>query len=150
MAVPQAAEEQVAAYVPDDVCSPIKVAVGSDMITSGLSFGDPLAPVGPPHGPGTLRELRQTGPRLTTPEGRAVAAALRWLAAHQLPDGGWSFHHALAPGCRGKCRNQGDLDEARIAATGLALLPFLAPARRRSTAATGRPFSVASTSCAAA
>jgi len=57
---------------------------------------------------------------------RAVALALKWLAAHQLPDGGWSFNHNLAPGCRGQCRNPGELGtQGRNAATGLALLPFL-------------------------
>ncbi len=55
----------------------------------------------------------------------AVALALKWLAAHQLPDGGWCFNHALASGCKGQCRNPGTLAEARLAATGLALLPFL-------------------------
>jgi hypothetical protein len=56
---------------------------------------------------------------------KAVALALRWLAAHQMPDGGWSFDHAAAPKCHGQCRNSGSMDEARNAATGLALLPFL-------------------------
>jgi hypothetical protein len=56
---------------------------------------------------------------------RAVASALLWLAKHQLPDGSWSFNHLLVPGCRGHCRNSGSLADARNAATGLALLPFL-------------------------
>ncbi len=56
---------------------------------------------------------------------RAVALALKWLAAHQLPDGGWSFNHALAPKCKGQCRNPGTELEARNAATAMALLPFL-------------------------
>jgi hypothetical protein len=43
---------------------------------------------------------------------RAVALGLKWLAAQQKPDGGWAF--------------DGDKKEDRIAATGLALLPFLA------------------------
>jgi hypothetical protein len=56
---------------------------------------------------------------------KAVAAALRWFQAHQLPDGGWSFDHTLAPYCRGKCSVPGNMAEARNAATALALLPFL-------------------------
>ncbi len=57
----------------------------------------------------------------------AVARALKWLAEHQLPDGGWSFNHQLCPKCRGQCRNPGEpsMASARNAATGLALLPFL-------------------------
>ena len=56
---------------------------------------------------------------------RAVALGLKWLAEHQLPDGSWSFDHALCPSCRGQCRNPGNIPTARNAATGLALLPFL-------------------------
>ncbi len=55
----------------------------------------------------------------------SVASALKWLANHQLPDGGWSFNHLLCPTCRDKCRDAGKMAEARNAATGLALLPFL-------------------------
>ena len=61
-----------------------------------------------------------------TPESeKAVAAALRWLAEHQLYDGGWSFEHTRAPRCGAQCRNPGNLGEARIGATAMALLPFL-------------------------
>jgi hypothetical protein len=56
---------------------------------------------------------------------KAVAQALRWLAQHQLPDGGWSFNHTLCPSCRGQCRNPGNLSDARNGATAMALLPFL-------------------------
>jgi hypothetical protein len=56
---------------------------------------------------------------------KAVATALRWLANHQLHDGSWSFNHSLASTCRGQCRNPGSKADARNAATGLALLPFL-------------------------
>jgi len=55
----------------------------------------------------------------------AVQAALKWLAAHQFRDGGWSFAHQLAPSCQGQCRNPGKEAEARLGATALALLPFL-------------------------
>ena len=56
---------------------------------------------------------------------RAVAAALRWLAEHQLPDGGWNFNLNEAPNCKGQCRKSGQMGEARNAATAMALLPFL-------------------------
>lgn len=56
---------------------------------------------------------------------RAVSLGLSWIAAHQLPDGGWSFNHARAPGCQGKCPNPGSLDTGRNAATAMALLPLL-------------------------
>jgi len=56
---------------------------------------------------------------------RAVQLALKWLAAHQFPDGGWSFAHQHAPSCKGQCRNPGKEAEARLGATALALLPFL-------------------------
>ncbi|QDU93227.1 prenyltransferase/squalene oxidase repeat-containing protein [Lignipirellula cremea] len=54
----------------------------------------------------------------------AVAAALRWLAEHQYPDGGWSYDHTLGR-CQGRCANTGEMDTARNAATAMALLPFL-------------------------
>jgi len=55
----------------------------------------------------------------------SVDLGLKWLADHQLPDGGWSFNHQLAPTCQGKCPNPGSLPEARIAATAFGVLPFL-------------------------
>jgi hypothetical protein len=56
---------------------------------------------------------------------QAVALALDWLARHQMPDGSWSFNHALHPNCRGQCRDPGNIPQARNGATGMALLPFL-------------------------
>jgi hypothetical protein len=54
----------------------------------------------------------------------AVAAALRWLAEHQFPDGGWNFDHRLGA-CQGRCSEAGKMTSARNGATGMALLPFL-------------------------
>lgn len=54
----------------------------------------------------------------------AVAAALRWFAEHQMPDGGWNFDHRLGA-CQGRCSEAGKMTTARNGATGLALLPFL-------------------------
>lgn len=56
---------------------------------------------------------------------KAVGTALKWLAAHQMPDGGWNYNHTACPACRGQCRNAGTMAEARNAATAMALLPFL-------------------------
>ena len=98
-----------------------------DPIDGELPKGDdPLARV--PGSNGTQRiQDRDKGfdDHRGTPEGRAVALALKWLAQHQMPDGGWSFHHAMHPECHGQCRNPGTLSEARSAATAMALLPFL-------------------------
>lgn len=55
----------------------------------------------------------------------AVTLALKWLAEHQSPDGGWNFDHRASPKCKGKCNNPGNMVHARTAATALALLPFL-------------------------
>jgi len=66
--------------------------------------------------------LAKGGPSLTDP---VVDQGLNWLARHQLPDGGWAFNHTVAPGCNGQCPSPGELLDARIAATGMALLPFL-------------------------
>ncbi|MBI1347401.1 hypothetical protein GC163_14070 [bacterium] len=55
----------------------------------------------------------------------AVASGLKWLAAHQFEDGGWSFDHGAHPDCNGECNQPGTMTECRIAATGLALLAYL-------------------------
>ena len=60
----------------------------------------------------------------TTQTEAALARGLRWLSQHQHPDGRWSFHNPYYPpevkhyGVHGSSRNE-------IAATSLALLPFL-------------------------
>ncbi|HEY2883291.1 MAG TPA: hypothetical protein VGJ15_12675, partial [Pirellulales bacterium] len=56
---------------------------------------------------------------------QAVAEGLKWLSIHQMPDGGWDFDLENVPGCKGKCSGSGIAADSRIAATALALLPFL-------------------------
>lgn len=61
-----------------------------------------------------------------TPESeKAVAAALKWLAEHQNPNGSWNFNHQTAPMCAGKCGDRGSMTDCTTGATGMALLPFL-------------------------
>jgi len=87
--------------------------------------------VGPPaagkSGLGGVRSAKKRAALLArdAESSQAIAAALKWLAEHQLPDGGWSWDHR-AGRCGGKCSGHGALkSEARAAATGLALLAFL-------------------------
>jgi hypothetical protein len=54
----------------------------------------------------------------------AVLAALAWLAEHQNYDGSWTFQHHKHAKCSGRCGNPG-YSPGQIAATGMALLPFL-------------------------
>lgn len=53
-----------------------------------------------------------------------------WLAAHQFPDGSWSFNHAIHPKCAGKCSNSVTVDRRRYAATGLVLLALMGTDRK--------------------
>lgn len=58
----------------------------------------------------------------------AVARALRWLAAHQSPDGRWSLnnYHRHNPACRCKDLNfESSVMDNDTAGTALGLLPFL-------------------------
>jgi hypothetical protein len=78
--------------------------------------------------PGGLGNRRSRGPfgpgGPTTETEAAVQAALKWLSAHQLADGSWSFDHRDGA-CNGRCKNHGQFAKAKNAATGLALLTFL-------------------------
>lgn len=66
--------------------------------------------------------LRKYGGNAASEE--AVALALKWLAAHQLPDGGWDLNHQRGPGSHRTSPNPGSMED-RNGATALALLPFL-------------------------
>lgn len=63
----------------------------------------------------------------------AVSSALNWLSRHQYEGGYWSFDHqnATCPyisapePCESQCGSPGSSGEYRVAATGMALLPFL-------------------------
>jgi formylglycine-generating enzyme required for sulfatase activity len=73
------------------------------------------------HLPTRARTARAGGG--TGPSENAVERGLQWLAAHQRVDGSWCFDLTKSP-CEGKCRNSGS-EPSTVAATGLALLPFL-------------------------
>ena len=57
---------------------------------------------------------------------RAVAAALNWLARHQLSNGSWTLNGYKTRCKDGTCTGPGRAGERPAAATAMALLPFLA------------------------
>ena len=62
---------------------------------------------------------------------QAVDRSLKWIAIHQLPDGGWSFDMKDCPSCGGKCSGSGgSRAKDRTGATAMALLPFLGRGHR--------------------
>ena len=82
-----------------------------------------LAPLGCRFTPTKERLLKQYGG--SDRSEAAVAAGLKWIVEHQCEDAGWAFDLSAAPKCRGKCTGGGQLDDSRMAATSLALLPLL-------------------------
>lgn len=130
---PSPSGEKVEVRAPEEVTGGAAGAVGVQLGDAGLAMAptnDLLASLGTfsgdafsGRGAGKARLVAEGGGS----EGseRAVAAGLKWLAQHQMSDGGWNFNHVVSSSCHGQCRNPGSMGPARIAATGLALLPFL-------------------------
>jgi hypothetical protein len=110
---------------PTDIMSDLATADRNTF--SGDSIGDIDLPTSGAEVNGRSGDMRGKLTRKFggTPDSEeAVVLALKWLADHQLPDGGWNFDHSLGPGTRSR-KDVGALVEARNAATAMALLPFL-------------------------
>jgi len=132
---------------------PAKPAVQSEAGSDGEGEQGQTGSGGKP-GTGTDGELGMRAVRrmqFSTPEmNYAINNGLFWLARHQQPDGGWSFEHRGGE-CGGRCPNPGSKTDARVAATGLALLPFLGAGHSpdhgefRRTVATGINFLIRNT-----
>ncbi|QEG34912.1 hypothetical protein Pr1d_22000 [Bythopirellula goksoeyrii] len=108
--------------------TPTATASVDAFATEMLDIGNPLASAGGGLEGRNLdnrRSLALAGGGSESSEA-AVEAGLKWLAAHQLEDGSWTFHLDAehCPQCAGKCRNPGRIDSS-TGATGLALLCFL-------------------------
>ena len=86
----------------------------------GATAGDALSGRGQA---ARARMVREAGG--TAGSEKAVQGGLQWLASHQMADGGWDIKHKRHPKCKGQCSDEGELSNARMGATGLALLPFL-------------------------
>ncbi len=99
---------------------------------NGEGLGDLMAGVGDSIGH-SLQNRLSAGSRArlvaigggTPASEAAVDKALKWLAEHQNTDGSWSFDHRASPKCKGRCKDPGNLAQSKIAATAMALLPFL-------------------------
>jgi hypothetical protein len=91
------------------------------LLTPGKYLGDGLGYPGRT-GPGKEKLAFDAG--ATPASEAAVAAALEWLANHQLPDGSWNYDHRVGQ-CNSRCGNAGSLTDCRTGATAQALLPFL-------------------------
>ncbi|MFN3189325.1 MAG: prenyltransferase/squalene oxidase repeat-containing protein [Aureliella sp.] len=90
-------------------------------LLSSSSLAQMTSALGSRSSSGKSAMLERYGGTAATEE--AVAKGLKWIAAHQALDGGWSFQHTLV--CKGRCNDPGEMALARNGATAMALLPFL-------------------------
>ena len=137
---PDTVVSEVAFETPVEVNEPVTLADDLDQVAISVElseFGattapknDLMATIGAVTGHGVEgRGMKARGSMVRQYGGNesseaAVAAALRWIAEHQYPDGGWNFDHTRGV-CQGRCAEPGTLTTARNGATAMALLPFL-------------------------
>ena len=106
---------------PVEVTSPVASMVPGDLLAESMAASMTAAMTGRSVA-GREELLKKFGGNDATE--KAVAMGLKWLAAHQMSDGSWSFAHSRV--CNGQCGNQTEkFPQARNAATGLALMAFL-------------------------
>jgi len=115
----------------DDQAAAAAVAVElSDISEATAPRSDLLRVVGAYAGTGLegrgeasrARMVREAGG--TAESEAAVSRSLKWFSKHQYHDGGWSFNHQKGP-CQSRCKHPGSYNDARTAATAMALLPYL-------------------------
>jgi len=99
-----------------------ETAPSSDLLQTVGAIGGPAGGITARSNPQQRKQLVQKGGGNEQSE-TAVEAGLKWIALHQLPDGGWSFD--MNDACGGQCSHGGTLKADRGAATSMALLPFL-------------------------
>lgn len=122
---------EVAAIADDLEAAPMAVEL-TDFGSETAPASDMMATIGAIGGTGGGLGGRANAAKIAAANGgggdteQAVDRALKWLAQHQLPDGGWSFDLKQCPSCMGKCSHSGESKAPdRCGATSMAILPFL-------------------------
>jgi len=122
---------EVSSLADDIDAAPLAVEL-TDFGTETAPASDVMSTIGAIGGTGGGLGGRANAGRLAASGGggadteAAVDRALKWIANHQMPDGGWSFDVAKCPSCNGQCTHSGTGKAGdRCAATAMALLPFL-------------------------